>query len=189
MLVGFDSAKIGVMTDGAETFATANTFVLDAANGGRTQTAQIQNLSASTQTVYGSNAPRVIRGRGAGAVSLSLTTENIDADKLAQITGSVKTNGIYTIDSDTVAPYCAIELISSDGDKPVHLALLKGVFSFPDQKVDTNNANVQENYDTITFTAEARMSDNKIFAKAFEADQDFLQTAWDALVFPPDVAP
>jgi hypothetical protein len=33
------------------------------------------------------------------------------------------------------------------------------------------------------------MSDNKIFAKAFEADQDFLQTAWDALVFPPDVAP
>ncbi|MCO7126639.1 phage tail protein [Sporolactobacillus shoreicorticis] len=186
MLVGFSKARIGIMTDGEETFTADNIFELNARNGGRTQTAQIQNLSASSTTVYGSNTPRTIRGKGAGNTTLTLTTELIPADRLAQMTGLKKENGIYSVDSDTVAPYCAVELIANDeNDKPVRIALLKGVFTYPEQQLNTNdNSGQKENYPQITFTASARMMDNRVYAKAFEADEDFNINAWNMVVFP-----
>lgn len=187
MLVGFESARIGIFNAfDDEHIAAAKIFTIDATQGG-VLGANIQNLNYTATPVYASNTVYRIAGKGHGAVTCALTAEDIPHDVIAQITGAVKNaSGIYTIGKDTVAPYCALELISSDSDgNKVYLSLLKGMFGFPDRNPQTNNAQETDFTDALTFTAVDRKSDGLTYAEAFGTDVGFTEEAWDAFVFPP----
>ncbi|GGL55914.1 major tail protein [Sporolactobacillus putidus] len=184
MLVGFESARIGVMTEGTEKFTSANIFTIDKSSG-RTIGANIQGLNSTPTTLWGSNTPKQIRGVGTGNVTLTLAAEDVPEEVIGAITGAVKdANGIWTIGRDTKPPFSAIEIVSSDGNNPVYLALLKGTFGFPDANPQTNQQNQTIQTDSLTFTGTSRDSDYRVFAKGFESDPSFQKAAWDAFVFP-----
>lgn len=187
-MVGFESARIGVMSLGKETFAEDKIYTINAQSG-RTLGANIQNLGNSSSVVWASDTPRVIRGKGTGNVTCTLTAENIPEEVIAAMTGTQKNaQGIYTVGADTMSPYCSMEMISHDEDgKKIYLALLKGTFSFPDQHPQTNTVNQTEATDSIVFTGAARMSDSLVYAKGYESDTEFQEEGWNTFVFPPDV--
>lgn len=186
MLVGFASARIGLFnSEDDEHVDPAKIFTIDSTQGG-TLGANIQNLNYTPTINYASDVAYRVSGKGTGAVTCQLTASDIPIETLYEITGMQKSvEGIYTLGKDTKAPYCALELISHDSDgKKVYLALLKGVFGFPDQNPQTNQAQETDQTDALTFTALNRKSDGLVFAEAFESDTTFTEPAWDSFVFP-----
>lgn len=186
MLVGFESARIGIFnSETDEHIDPSKIFTVDAQQGGALG-ANITNLNYTPTPVYASNSIYRVSGKGTGAVSCAFTAEDIPMDIIYQITGADKNeNGIVTIGRDTVAPYCALELISSDRDKnKVYLSLLKGVFGFPNYNLQTNAAQEVDVTDALTFTCVNRKSDNLVFAQAFASEAGFTETAWDSFIFP-----
>lgn len=187
MLVGFDSARIAILDDNEQVDPT-KIFTIDGTQGGALG-ANITNLNYTPTVNYASNIAYRVSGKGTGAVTCTFTAEDIPMDVIYQITGAAKNaNGIYTVGRDTQAPYCAFEMISGDSGTPsqlVHLALLKGVFGFPNMNPQTNNAAEVDNTDSLTFTALNRKSDDLVFAEGFEADETFQVPAWNTFIFPP----
>ncbi|MDD9149336.1 phage tail protein [Sporolactobacillus sp. CQH2019] len=186
MLVGFESARIGILDDN-EQVDPAKIFTINGQQGG-TLGANISNLNYTPTINYASNIAYRVSGKGTGAATCTLTTEDIPMDIIYQITGATKNeNGIYTIGRDTQAPYCALEMISGDSGVPskkVYLALLKGVFGFPALNPQTNNAAEVDFTDSLTFTCLNRKSDDLVFAEGFEADSSFQEASWTQFVFP-----
>lgn len=190
MLVGFDSARIGVMTQGSEHFTADNIFTIDSSHSGGTISGNITGLGTQAQTIYASNVPKMIRSNGTGTPTLTLATQDMSADVLQTITGMMKdASGVYSLGRGMQAPYCAVELTSSDSNgDPIYLALLKGTFSFPDFNPQTNQANSTIQTDSIQFTGCARNADNLVFKMAHASDTAFSKTAWDSQIFPFDWA-
>jgi phi13 family phage major tail protein len=189
-LVGFESARIGIFTSfSVEKVDPTKLFSINAQKGG-TLGANIQNLNYTPTIQYASDVAYKVSGKGHGAVTVALTAIDIPPDVLNQITGATKNDkGIYVVDKNTQAPYCALELISHDSDnKKVYLAVLKGQFGYPDRNPQTNNANETDYTDALTFTAIDRQSDGAVYAEAYEADATFTEADWDTFVFPPVVA-
>lgn len=186
MLVGFDSAKIGIFNSFSDEHVTAeNIFTIDKTKGG-TLGANIQNLNYSPQISYASNVAYRISGKGHGAVTVAFTAMDIPQDLIAKITGATKNaQGIYVVTKDTRAPYCSLMMQSQDADgKKVYLAVLKGQFGFPDRNPQTNNANETDYTDALTFTAIDRLSDGAAYAEGYEADLDFNAENFLDFVFP-----
>lgn len=185
-LVGFESARIGIFNSYEdEHVAAEKIFTVDASKGG-VLGANIQNLNYTATPIYASDSIYRISGKGTGAVTCAFTAEDIDQVILNEITGAVKNDkGIYTIGKGTVAPYCALELISHDIDgKKVYLALLKGQFGYPDRNPQTNQAQETDATDALTFTAVNRKADGLVYCEAYEADEGFTEANWDTFVFP-----
>ncbi len=184
MLVGFESARIGILDDN-EQVDPAKIFTINAQAGG-TLGANITGLNYTPTIQYASDVAYRVSGKGTGSVTCTFTAEDIPMDIIYQITGAVKNaNGIYVVGKDTQAPYTALEMISHDADNGlVYLGLLKGVFGFPNVNPQTNQAAETDATDSLTFTALNRQSDGLVFAEAFASDEGFQSTNWNSFVFP-----
>lgn len=186
MLVGFESARIGILNSfDDEGIDPAKIFTVDA-NAGGTLGANITNLNYTPTINYASDVAYRISGKGHGAITCAFTAEDIPIDIMAQITGMIKNaQGIYTVGKDTQAPYCAIELVSHDADNnKVYLSLLKGQFGVPDRNPQTNQAQETDTTDAITFTGIDRKSDGLAFAEGHAADETFQEEQWNSFIFP-----
>lgn len=197
LLKGLESARIGIMnpipygsTNQAEKFTAENIFTIDSSHSGGTISANITGLGAQAQTIYASNVPKQIRANGSGSPALTLGIQDLDFDVLQKITGVVKdATGVYSLGRGMEAPYCAVELVSTDaGNNHIYLALLKGTFQFVSFNPQTDQANNTMQTDSIQFTGCARNLDNQVFKFGYEGDPTFSKAAWDSQIFPFDYA-
>lgn len=146
----------------------------------------ITGLAPNSSDVYGSNIKISTIRNGVGNPSATLTFNDFPMEVLHVLNGyTVDENGIATLGADNKAPYCAVELVSTDWDgNDLHFALLKGLFSPVEHDLQTDNESKQQATVSFTFTGSARLSDRKAFAEINAGDSKFDQTKWDAYVFP-----
>ena len=145
----------------------------------------ITGLAPNTSDVYGSNIKISTVRNGVGTPSATLTFNDFPMEVLHVLNGyTVDENGIATLGSDNKAPYCAVELVSTDWDgNDLHFALLKGLFSPIEHDLQTNNESKQQATVSFTFTGSSRLSDRKAYAEVNSGDAKFDQSKWDAFVF------
>lgn len=146
----------------------------------------ITGLAPNSSDIYGSNIKISTIRNGVGNPSATLTFNDFPMEVLHVLNGyTVDENGIATLGADNKAPYCAVELVSTDWDgNDLHFALLKGLFSPVEHDLQTDNESKQHATVSFTFTGSARLSDRKAFAEINGGDAKFNQTKWDAYVFP-----
>lgn len=146
----------------------------------------ITGLAPNSSDVYGSNIKISTIRNGVGNPSATLTFNDFPMEVLHVLNGyTVDENGIATLGADNKAPYCAVELVSTDWDgNDLHFALLKGLFSPVEHDLQTDNESKQQATVSFTFTGSARLSDRKAFAEINAGDSKFDQSKWDAYVFP-----
>lgn len=146
----------------------------------------ITGLAPNSSDVYGSNIKISTIRNGVGTPSATLTFNDFPMEVLHVLNGyTVDENGIATLGADNKAPYCAVELVSTDWDgNDLHFALLKGLFSPVEHDLQTDNESKQHATVSFTFTGSARLSDRKAFAEINAGDPKFDQSKWDSYVFP-----
>lgn len=146
----------------------------------------ITGLNPNSSDVYGSNMKISTIRNGVGNPSATLTFNDFPMEVLHVLDGyTVDANGIATLGVDNKAPYCAVELVSTDWDgHDLHFALLKGLFSPVEHDLQTNNESKQQARVSFTFSASPRLSDRKAYAEINSGDSKFEQSKWDAFVFP-----
>ena len=146
----------------------------------------ITGLAPNSSDVYGSNMKISTVRNGVGNPSATLTFNDFPMEVLHVLDGyTVDENGIATLGADNKAPYCAVELVSTDWDgNDLHFALLKGLFSPVEHDLQTNNESKQQATVSFTFNASPRISDRKAYAEVNSGDAKFDQTKWDAFIFP-----
>lgn len=145
----------------------------------------ITGLAPNSSDVYGSNLKISTVRNGVGNPSATLTFNDFPMEVLHVLNGyTVDENGIATLGSDNKAPYCAVELVSTDWDgNDLHFALLKGLFSPVEHDLQTNNESKQQATVSFTFTGSSRLSDRKAYAEVNSGDSKFDQSKWDAFIF------
>ena len=146
----------------------------------------ITGLAPNSSDVYGSNMKISTVRNGVGNPSATLTFNDFPMEVLHVLNGyTVDENGIATLGADNKAPYCAVELVSTDWDgNDLHFALLKGLFSPVEHDLQTNNESKQLATVSFTFSASPRISDRKAYAEINSGDAKFDQSKWDAFIFP-----
>lgn len=151
----------------------------------------ITGLAPNSSDIYGSNIKISTIRNGVGNPSATLTFNDFPMEVLHVLNGyTVDENGIATLGADNKAPYCAVELVSTDWDgNDLHFALLKGLFSPVEHDLQTDNESKQHATVSFTFTGSARLSDRKAFAEINAGDSKFSQDKWDSYVFPTASAP
>lgn len=145
----------------------------------------ITGLAPNSSDVYGSNIKISTIRNGVGNPSATLTFNDFPMEVLHVLNGyTVDGDGIATLGADNKAPYCAVELVSTDWDgNDLHFALLKGLFSPVEHDMQTDNESRQHATVSFTFTGSARLSDRKAYAEVNSGDPKFKQEKWDAYVF------
>lgn len=198
---GVKYARIAVLDSNEEVNRTAfGSFTNGVANGvfkADEKTARgitvgnITGLAPNSSDVYGSNIKIGTIRNGVGNPSATLTFNDFPMEVLHVITGyTVDEDGIATLGSDNKAPYCAVELVSTDWDgNDLHFALLKGLFSPVEHDLQTDNESKQHATVSFNFAGSARLSDRKAFAEINSGDPKFDQAKWDAYIFPTAGAP
>ena len=151
----------------------------------------ITGLAPNSSDVYGSNMKIGTIRNGVGNPSATLTFNDFPMEVLHVLNGyTVDANGIATLGADNKAPYCAVELVSTDWDgNDLHFALLKGIFSPVEHDLQTDNESKQQATVSFTFAGSSRLSDRKAFAEINAGATGFDQTKWDAYVFQTATAP
>lgn len=197
---GVKYARIAVLDSNEQVNKTAfGTFTNGVSNGifkADEKTARgitvgnITGLAPNSSDVYGSNMKISTIRNGVGNPSATLTFNDFPMEVLHVLVGyTVDENGIATLGSDNKAPYCAVELVSTDWDgNDLHFALLKGLFSPVEHDLQTNNESKQQANVSFTFSASPRISDRKAYAEINSGDPKFDQNKWDAFVFPATVS-
>lgn len=193
---GVKYARIAVLDSNEQVNKTAfGTFTNGVSNGifkADEKTARgitvgnITGLAPNSSDVYGSNMKISTIRNGVGNPSATLTFNDFPMEVLHVLDGyTVDENGIATLGADNKAPYCAVELVSTDWDgNDLHFALLKGLFSPVEHDLQTNNESKQQANVSFTFSASPRLSDRKAYAEINSGDPKFDQKKWDAFVFP-----
>lgn len=193
---GVKYARIAVLDSNEQVNKTAfGTFTNGVSNGifkADEKTARgitvgnITGLTPNSSDVYGSNMKISTIRNGVGNPSATLTFNDFPMEVLHVLDGyTVDANGIATLGADNKAPYCAVELVSTDWDgNDLHFALLKGLFSPVEHDLQTNNESKQQAHVSFTFSASPRLSDRKAYAEINSGDSKFEQSKWDAFVFP-----
>lgn len=145
----------------------------------------ITGLAPNSSDVYGSNIKISTIRNGVGNPSATLTFNDFPMEVLHVLNGySVDNDGIASLGADNKAPYCAVELVSTDWDgHDLHFALLKGLFSPVEHDLQTDNESKQQATVSFTFTGSARLSDRKAYAEINSGVKNFSQDKWDAFVF------
>lgn len=193
---GVKYARIAVLDSNEQVNKTAfGTFTNGVSNGifkADERTARgitvgnITGLAPNSSDVYGSNMKISTIRNGVGNPSATLTFNDFPMEVLHVLNGyTVDANGIATLGADNKAPFCAVELVSTDWDgHDLHFALLKGLFSPVEHDLQTNNESKQQAHVSFTFSASPRLSDRKAYAEINSGDSKFEQSKWDAFVFP-----
>lgn len=193
---GVKYARIAVLDSNEQVNKTAfGTFTNGVTNGifkADEQTARgitvgnITGLAPNSSDVYGSNIKIGTIRNGVGNPSATLTFNDFPMEVLHVITGyTVDEDGIATLGSDNKAPYCAVELVSTDWDgNDLHFALLRGLFSPVEHDLQTDNESKQHATVSFNFAGSARLSDRKAFAEINSGDPKFNQSKWDSFIFP-----
>lgn len=176
-----NTAAFGTFTTGV----TNGIFKADEKTSRGITVGNITGLAPNSSDVYGSNIKISTIRNGVGNPSATLTFNDFPMEVLHVLNGyTVDENGIATLGADNKAPYCAVELVSSDwNDNDLHFALLKGLFSPVEHDLQTDNESKQQATVSFTFTGSARLSDRKAYAEVNSGDSKFDQTKWDAYVF------
>lgn len=182
-----NSSAFGSFTNGV----TNGIFKADENTARGITVGNITGLAPNTSDVYGSNLKISTVRNGVGTPSATLTFNDFPMEVLHVLNGyTVDENGIATLGSDNKAPYCAVELVSTDWDgNDLHFALLKGLFSPVEHDLQTNNESKQQATVSFTFTGSARLSDRKAYAEINSGDPKFDQSKWDAFVFQTSATP
>lgn len=177
-----DETAFGSYTNGV----TNGIFKADEKTARGITVGNITGLAPNSSDVYGSNIKISTIRNGVGNPSATLTFNDFPMEVLHVLNGyTVDENGIATLGADNKAPYCAVELVSSDwDDHDLHFALLKGLFSPVEHDLQTDNESKQQATVSFTFTGSARLSDRKAYAEISSGDAKFDQGKWDAFVFP-----
>lgn len=169
-------------------FGTDGIFDIDAETSKGATQANITGLAPQTTRIWGSNKSVAVSSRGSGQVSVTIGANSIPANIVSILTGMKRDEktGAYVLGSHNRAPYAVMEAISTDEDtgKPVHFAVLKGMFAPEEKSLQTNNENEQRTVDQLTFTGINRISDELIYANMFESDKDTNLDEWNKFVFP-----
>lgn len=176
-----NSTAFGTFTKGV----TNGIFKADENTARGVTVGNITGLAPNTSDVYGSNLKISTVRNGVGTPSATLTFNDFPMEVLHVLNGyTVDENGIATLGSDNKAPYCAVELVSTDWDgNDLHFALLKGLFSPVEHDLQTNNESKQQATVSFTFTGSSRLSDRKAYAEVNSGDAKFDQGKWDAFIF------
>lgn len=177
-----NKSAFGTFTNGV----TNGIFKADEKTSRGITVGNITGLAPNSSDVYGSNIKISTIRNGVGNPSATLTFNDFPMEVLHVLNGyTVDENGIATLGADNKAPYCAVELVSSDwDDHDLHFALLKGLFSPVEHDLQTDNESKQQATVSFTFTGSARLSDRKAYAEVNSGDTKFDQSKWDAFVFP-----
>lgn len=194
--VGADSARVAILNDTDETvntkdyaadFGATGIFKIDASTSEGLISAAISGLAPTMNKVYGSDMVVEESGKGSGSVSVTLAANDIPDPVLNDLTG-LKTDvasGAAYIDTDTRAPYSALELTSHDRKgNLVHFAVLKGHFGPEEHNLQTDTDTEQMATDSVTFGAVNRKSDKKVYAAVNAGQSAYDDAKWTALVFP-----
>ena len=194
--VGADYARVAILNDTDETvnkkdyvteFGPTGIFKIDASTSEGLISAAISGLAPTMNKVYGSDMVVEESGKGSGSVSVSLAANDIPDPVLNALTG-MKTDvasGAAYIDTDTRAPYSALELTSHDRKgNLVHFAVLKGTFGPEDHNLQTDTDTEQMATDSVTFGAVNRKSDKKVYAVVNAGQLKYDDAKWTELVFP-----
>jgi phi13 family phage major tail protein len=146
----------------------------------------ITGLAPNSSDVYGSNIKISTIRNGVGTPSATLTFNDFPMEVLHVLNGyTVDEKGIASLGADNKAPYCAVELVSTDWDgNDLHFALLKGLFSPVEHDLQTDNESKQQATVSFTFTGSSRLSDRKAYGEVSSGDPKFDQKSWDDFVFP-----
>lgn len=177
-----NKTAFGTFTDGVSN----GIFKADEKTARGITVGNITGLAPNSSDVYGSNMKISTIRNGVGNPSATLTFNDFPMEVLHVLDGyTVDANGIATLGADNKAPYCAVELVSTDWDgHDLHFALLKGLFSPVEHDLQTNNESKQQAHVSFTFSASPRLSDRKAYAEINSGDSKFEQSKWDAFVFP-----
>lgn len=194
--VGADSARVAILNDADETvntkdyaadFGATGIFEINASTSEGLISAAISGLAPTMNKVYGSDMVVEESGKGSGSVSVTLAANDIPDPVLNDLTG-LKTDtdsGAAFIDTDTRAPYSALELTSHDRKgNLVHFAILKGHFGPEEHNLQTDTDTEQMATDSVTFGAVNRKSDKKVYAAVNAGQANYSDAKWLALVFP-----
>ena len=194
--VGADSARVAILNDADETvntkdyaadFGATGIFKIDASTSEGLISAAISGLAPTMNKVYGSDMVVEESGKGSGSVSVTLAANDIPDPVLNDLTG-LKTDvasGAAYIDTDTRAPYSALELTSHDRKgNLVHFAVLKGTFRPEGHELRTDTDTEQMATDSVTFGAVNRKSDKKVYAAVNTGQESYTEAKWLELVFP-----
>lgn len=176
-----NKTAFGTFTDGV----TNGIFKADEKTARGITVGNITGLAPNSSDVYGSNMKIGTIRNGVGNPSATLTFNDFPMEVLHVLNGyTVDANGIATLGADNKAPYCAVELVSTDWDgNDLHFALLKGIFSPVEHDLQTNNESKQQATVSLTFAGSSRLSDRKAFAEINAGANGFDQSKWDAYVF------
>ena len=194
--VGADSARVAILNDADETvntkdyaadFGPTGIFKIDASTSEGLISAAISGLAPTMNKVYGSDMVVEESGKGSGSVSVTLAANDIPDTVLNDLTG-MKTDtdsGASFIDTDTRAPYSALEMTSHDRKgNLVHFAVLKGTFGPEGHELRTDTDTEQMATDSVTFGAVNRKSDKKVYAAVNSGQATYAEDKWLSLVFP-----
>lgn len=194
--VGADSARVAILNDADETvntkdytadFGSTGIFEINASTSEGLISAAITGLAPTMNKVYGSDMVVEESGKGSGSVSVTLAANDIPDPVLNDLTG-LKTDtasGAAFIDTDTRAPYSALEMTSHDRKgNLVHFAVLKGTFGPEEHNLQTDTDTEQMATDSVTFGAVNRKSDKKVYAVVNAGQASYSDAKWLALVFP-----
>lgn len=180
--VGFESIYIGIHNeDGAVT----RVHEINAAEGGAIS-ASISGLGASSNTVYASNVPFYVASQGVSSPTVELSIADLSADAFNDITGASydETNGIVAIGARTKPPYASLIMKSHDKDgNALYFGLTKAKGAYDSIEMNTiEDGGPELATDTVTFTCIARGTDQIVFAKGSEADENFTFAAFEDFI-------
>ncbi|PAD39817.1 major tail protein [Terribacillus sp. 7520-G] len=178
-MLGFNGIRIGIYGEGEKIVE-----VLDVAKEGGAIEASISGLGKEPTITYANNEAFHVAAKGAGSPELTLSTLNLPEEVVQKALGVTVENGIQKVGKDTKPPFVSVVLTGQDNDgKDLHIALLKGVLTYPEDSLATATDSDEPTPTELTGKFIARKSDGLVYAKGREAAEGFTKEEFDALVF------
>lgn len=180
--VGFKSVMIGIF-DELEKITKIHT--IDAKEGGSIDL-KISGLAPQLTTVYASDSPFFVGGKGSSAPKAEIGIFDLPDECFRDVTGAELVNGMTRYTSESRPPYVSIlGQMEGPNNEDLYVALAKGKLTQDSFEAKTaEDKGVEVSTDTLSGDFVARKSDKLIYTKSRSTEVSFDYKKLLADVFP-----